>query len=1522
MNSFKSLFTGKQLQEWIYPWINPFRYLNTMLNRKTREVLGGLLLSITIVIVVLLVIYETLIWQIRVFVFLNENQIWQVRLLALLVVCACILLWHIITRPSRLRQWIYPQPKPYHHLVTIIKRIIKSFRVSLGISVAIAIATLFFYRTHILQVGLFVLLIVCICMFLWYIFTRPKNIIQPFNSNEETPEIKAYASKATDIFLETLRNIDKLLSSRQVEDFPNKPDDPLSVVMTNGGTQERIQELTSSVNINTSGVNFSLDKLMEFIIFYMARTRIHGLVQKRESGDLEISIEIVRRNNLNIYASRVIKRNNFTGFISDSVLNETIYELAVEIVMKSGEQNLPTSSWENLRDFLRGLEASAKKNWWHSVALYTNAIQKEEAIKGEFGLGHYHLGSILVSQGEPTRGLEHLRIAEASEFPTPDVYYMIALTLYYLHQNHLHEVPTNYTKHQTTSHLHENNRHEETIDSNRESRKLEATSQIRWIEQIEIYCNKAFSLKNEFPEAYHLLGISHYQAGKLWERRDIKRHTYHYKKTIKYLNKSIKQYATKINDLSYENQINFNSQEKTRLFKNYIAVTHRLASASRSLRKFTQAETYYQEILEITPANIQNLVDLAKTYCLANEWDKVESLYKNKIAHLDGAAWNVDVNFYRSWAQAGMLADKKVINKEDLKLLRRAFEHLDYALYQRPRFISSWKQTEWEATFKKAAEHFQSLSQEVNGQDTPDIWVNSILHMNNWLGWRIDSYDDKDEDDKPKNWKEVKEKHLFLSIDIDYNCCHYPEFTEFYRKLKLLRKRTKFLLKNIDRSGDVGGIINHWIRLSWAQEAIVISESAHNILSKKVDDNIGNHNKVTFGYRWAIDVYAEVSLLACRLLAECRDYENMYCIASKAGNLLNDWLSCWNANTGKDEDDNERFSPRVFEHQIATTFAWKAYALVQLKNDPEAQARSEEKCQKDKSTPQEEIDKAFKHRPFHPLAIYVQAQIYRVDKLNRLAIDRLTFLLSLIESFDPKTFINSSVYLKKSTMPENEMVRFYYYYMERVSGQQQFEDFIDRTRIHMEIAELFTLENDIKSSVEHYLMAPTWSPYKDMDAKNLMRLVNQLYRLGRFDEAFSVIQEIYIRQPLMLNSSSKIKGQETEIMECVIRTRLNDHHSSLEKGLSLSKAVPLLSFNELTGLFTHLEHKKLNEYFRNRGYDTESEELKILSLDEGKGLASCFEAASKIIIKKSNNPNLEGKLNDIHKSLKVQNPWITPDIVLLRACMLLNIANVKDIQERLSKDERFNLMAGHLAYFLCKKSLTILIHEADLSNNIAYNQAELRIELNNAELRSIYSIEILEFIADCMIDPNSITSKNSLTKKKGKRSEGVSPGRIGKLLSKDYYKEKFGGLISGEQILEKLSLYYDSLGWIYYRQKDLENAHVYLAEALRYNSNTTSAHYHLARVFLTQYEIIWQTPIKRNILKDIEDGTASKYLRSAFYHANRAQELDTVHRFENKLLVLKTRIQSYRVFWDEIHFEYGKKISKEMWEKLYLKFDK
>lgn len=1387
-----------------------------------------------------------------------------------------------------------------------------------------------------------------------YINNRPRHIIQPFSPGKETPELKAFASKATAMFTDHIRNIDGLLNLRQVENVSNRSDNLMAVVITSGQDQEQNKEFTSSVNIEASGIKLSLDRFLSFITFNMAKTRIQGKVQERQDGGLEVSIEIIKKNNHTFTASRVIAVDDSTGFVRDSVLTGELKELAIEVVMKLGKGNRLASSWENLRDFLGGLEASAQRNWWHAIALYRHAIQREESARGEFGLGHHHLGSILVSQGEPRAGLKHLKIAEVSGFPLPDTQYMIALTLFYIHQNDLHKKKSSPTSN---------------ADLVSQSGELSKIGEL--FNEIILHCERALVSRRNFAEAYHLLGAVYYQVGKLLDREDNKAAPASYHNAIKNLQLATEHYGKKIDQITGENQTQYNNitVEKERLIKNYITATNRLAASLRSLGKFSDAEKYYLGILNASPASIQTLADLAKTYCLAEQWNKAENLFKKKVFYLDDAVWNIDVNFYRGWALAGQIRNMQFSTSNPphifggsassdghpLNQFGKALQYLDYALYQRPRFISSWRQTRWETQFKAVAERLRKeYAKEINhpidyssNECSLNYGANWVFYVDHWLWWRIDGF--KDDLNGPD---ENKTRLLELAVYPDRY--PFPALGEAYRELKSLRNKLKKLLQSIDDAGNIGGVRNHWIRLTWAQQSYRTWEKVHELLNprdsvsdifpaKNVSVDARSETKpveVTFGQRWAIDVYAEIAMLACRLLAECRAYEHLYTIANQTSKTLDDWLRFWQSNY-KTTDEDFRFSARVLGHQIASCYSWKAYALLQQNKNPETSIRihaPKKLRQNDLERCQEAIKNAFEHRKLHPLTIYVQAQIYRANKLHRLAIGELTHLLLLVEPFDPKTFYsNTEERLASRNLRESNELRRHYYYMERVSGLQQFDDFIDRTRIHVELAELFALEDDYKSSVDHYLMALTSSPYKDIDAKNLLKLSTQLYRLNRFDEAFSVIQEIHVRCRDMSTSSAAVtKGQEAEIMECILYTRLDDFYSALEKGLALSKALTKPFFNDLKNLFSHLNHQnELDQYFKKAGYS--DEELVILNPE--RGLSACFNDATRLIENQLDDATEEKRLNDTVSYLKQIAGGIfpTPDEPLLRAALLLKITNMSKLleshfpasnQNNLSSDsEKYRVMLSHLLQFTCKKALDILIQEAEIANNIAYNEAELHIDLAKAEQRSRYAIAVFEFIADCVSDQDNrlfinhakdktAEIKNAYGELFVKQADTIDDShfRIKALKAEKNYREKYGEVISGQEIAEKLALYYDTLGWIYYRKggkRDYERAQEHLETALLYNANIMLSHYHLARILLTLFEQLWQANNKTNTVFNAKAKRISRYLREAFYHLNTAQELKGIKRIESKILRLKGRIQTYREHWDRVQLTYDKEISKQ-----------
>jgi hypothetical protein len=177
-----------------------------------------------------------------------------------------------------------------------------------------------------------------------------------------------------------------------------------------------------------------------------------------------------------------------------------------------------------------------------------------------------------------------------------------------------------------------------------------------------------------------------------------------------------------------------------------------------------------------------------------------------------------------------------------------------------------------------------------------------------------------------------------------------------------------------------------------------------------------------------------------------------------------------------------------------------------------------------------------------------------------------------------------------------------------------------------------------------------------------------------------------------------------------------------------------------------------------------------------------------------------------------------------------------------------------------------LVQYCELSNNGAFNQAELGLDLKLAGNQSLDAVKIMENLLKGVVSVHSLKYQ------------------------------------------ERLAEYYDTLAWVNYRRggsKGLEEAHKLLRDkALVLSPESALIYYHLSRVCLTQLERFWQSlPTSSRTKGDLEPKEAhdiSQYLRDAFFYWRRAQRLDTHKNLTSRLRLVRQRIDAYREKWNKI----------------------
>ncbi len=479
----------------------------------------------------------------------------------------------------------------------------------------------------------------------WFVRNRPRHIVIPFApvgpGDETSADLSVLANLTTQLFVERLRHITLLLNMRQVENVSVRTDNELAVFVTSGQEEDFIRQASALGNIETGVGSAQFGKLFGYLLVSLASTRVRGTLQRQADNNVAIWVEFSQRDGRTVAVDTVLIPENSANNVDETILDAVAYKLALKLMVKLGNHSYLASSWESLKWFLDGLDAAYYRNWRHAIACYRQAVNIEESVRRGFGLGYYHLGAALVFQGEIEEGLKYLHMAETDGPPLAEGYYMLALAQLQLYRDKLHE--------------------DRIVFDNIINR-----------------CQIALNLRPHFPEAHHLMGTVYYQRGRLRERAftrmfdDVKNYqnldpqsdTYlnDYAEARQHLESAVRQYDHLIRDLPNDVVAKVTVRdEHERLVRDRMSATHRLADALRCLGYYSEADSYYDDVLAAFPGNLRTLADRAKTYCLATNWQQADEFIRSSIFNREGAQWNKSASMYRGWARAGGIAQDKNI---------------------------------------------------------------------------------------------------------------------------------------------------------------------------------------------------------------------------------------------------------------------------------------------------------------------------------------------------------------------------------------------------------------------------------------------------------------------------------------------------------------------------------------------------------------------------------------------------------------------------------------------------------------------------------------------------------------------------------------------------------------------------------------------------------------------------------------------------------------------------------------------
>lgn len=1397
-------------------------------------------------------------------------------------------------------------------------------------------------------ISTFIFLVLWTCI--RFVLARQRHLVLRFEVPDDDKNLTPIATILTHKFVAHLQQIGLLLS-RQVENVNIRLENPLSLFVTSGQEEELIRQLSNLSDFEVSSIRLPVGRLLSIAVISLADTRVRGTVQRTHNGAIEAWVEFYsRKAKRSFEIERITIPNPTEELLNDTILDDMARELAVRLAYQLGHTYNLASSWESLKWFLAGLEASSKRNWWYAIANYKRATEIEETVRSSFGTGHYHIGATLLSQGEPHAALEHLQRAEASGPPSPETHYMLALTYLALNYENLDSERDRRRNSATmsTDKNHDNAYNPKPRTADQQSPPLLNPDSVP-SDIIVHHLRTAIRLVENFPEAYHLLGIIYYQLARSAERSKEETLSFarvNYLYAAHYFRRAIRGYRKNLYRLRRRSSQAPNTEkERIRIVQDEMIATHHLADALRSLRMFREALEYYRDVQVAFPGRIRNLVDQAMTYCQWENWSMADDFITHEISQRTYAVWTADTQLYWAWAAAGSVnkpskwqsllhrvwAITRSVNKRilgstfqdhkaevDRTNILRSLTRLDMAIFLRPRFIFRRKQTDWTQVWKRKnpsmgiGSNLVTYSYPQNFLDTYQANLgasdpfNALLHhqADLWIVWRIYTYLYDELYGAYLNKHKIEKDDLAILLKSALprqgsdskgwypdSRSGYSKFRQVVEALRNHRRAAAELLFISDQERLLMRPDIIWKRLQLCKQAYVNWELAHKLwetemVSAKAETK---RNGIQFAMRWQLDVYVQVATFTCRLLAHSQDYERLERTSDAAVNHVSQWIEFW-ANTYR---NGFRFNPNLLRYHYITLITWRAYSNLMLRIQPGHKADIRHLLQGINVL--QATAQNFRQTQ-HPLFLYVRAKHYQLAELHREAINDFVALLHVIEPFDSRSFnpFDFTLTLVREDLKEeskellHEDVRTQLFYLERVSGQQQFDFLVNNAEIYRELALLLQKTGETHSSIDYLLRGLTWSPYKDFDMDNFVKLATSLLSLDMFREALAVVEEAKSRVGNYSKGSLRTSSLITlYVLECILRSRLENYGEALELGILLAEQKPFIieqlenipeegnpqkqfanPFDHMTSFFSCLNSTDPTVFINK--FVQEPETL------QWSKIATLFD---KLLAHLPLN-KLANNFEEWRISTKSEE-WLDLPLEHFDARRLEKVLATLRNQKPIQSDVHYEwLMIREIRLLAAKGACLLFIQACELYNNIAYNLAKLGIAPSTARRYSTVAIFVMH-----------------------------------ELIWYLQQAESMGNTDLAIVFSQRLAQYYDTHAWIYFRRRkkcepreesDLQTAITILKDfSLAYDQNHPMPHYHLARAYLALAEGIWQDVEKASpaIPKVAEE--IRHCLTQASHHWKIANSLDKSGRLTADLRACRQRINEYAAIWRDAHVYKG-----------------
>lgn len=582
---------------------------------------------------------------------------------------------------------------------------------------------------------------------------RHQYIVIPFELEADggsKPLPQFYASEIQHGLVEQVQEIGRLLQLRQAENVRLGSDAGLTHFVASSQNIEFTDELRSLTSLDIAapdgkmirGAAVMLSEIARSIYSRVAATRIQGGIRRRSDGGIHARLTLFR-NGVTLPIESEISAIELTELSESEALRTLCRKLAILIALRLGNAYGIGSSAEALDTFLDGLRSAVDGKEWRAIASFRQSIQIEEAVNGAFGIAHFHLGTALISVGELDEGIRELERAAACDPLFAETNYMLALT-----------------------------------EVHRDWAKLDDPSSA--FDMALRRCQDALNLRPDFPEVLHLMGSMYYHKSKLLHRKAtfayrqpnatepvcrvsrikafLGASTKAYESAIKlasiiagyrvatrYYARALKAYDKRFRRLQSGQTTHADfRQELSRTFQARMTATHQMADSLRSQGHYQEAESNYDDFIAAFPQNMRTLIDLAKTYCLAETWQRADEFAHVHLLPLPEGTWNPDVHLHVGWILSGGLYAEsggivpllhkvpkfsllvRLTHMNDTMqrtILAKATHYLDYAIRMRARYATRWAQTDWQTSFLRAC---QATRKRNRGPSDADLAVWSM----------------------------------------------------------------------------------------------------------------------------------------------------------------------------------------------------------------------------------------------------------------------------------------------------------------------------------------------------------------------------------------------------------------------------------------------------------------------------------------------------------------------------------------------------------------------------------------------------------------------------------------------------------------------------------------------------------------------------------------------------------------------------------------------------------------------------